>query len=1021
MGRIARTLCLIDDNYHPNFGWEFDNRGLAKEKRECHAQWDFVKVHAEYDSLLSRKFRKQTSGKVTLEANFVIDCPNGFALYITDDNENTAFGVTTNDNKFSVIDGIDTQIPVIGGGARNQVKAVCDLDNKEVLLIVNNEFAGTFPLSSQIDNINYIHIGILKGYTGLFYGRGIKLYAGYNLYERFLTPITDIVPYGWIFETEDGYGKTISTPYNRASTDQDTFFFEMSSNGGKTCMSKDIESLSGESCFEIKFLEHEGSLDAVFGLGEFEIYAKNGKILLNDGTEVCEYLHNFWNALRLEFVDDKMIVRLNGRDRGEYSAKAPEYDNVKVTVSGNCVMRIDDIYAFALAPLPEDYVPTPIPAESKGYHVCMMSFMAWHFGDTWGPRDAGWDCCTAFDESEPYLGYYDEGIPEVSDWDTKWFCEHGIDFQLQCWYGPKSISEPLKLPGHYHWLHDGYFNSVYKNYSKFALMWETAFTQEVPGDSFEKYFVPYFIEYYFKNPGYYCIDGMPVFSIYSLDHVARYFGGVEQARKKLDYFREEVKKAGFKGLIILASGSCTYDGQAEFREALGLEGSHLYALGEQAFTASYQIGRLTHLKNNVPTCGVKTHKQFPTASSGYNTVARFDTPPYPYITPEEFEKVLLWIKDVYLKDEALFPDQNSWESKLVFLDNWNEFDEGHYLSPAKLHGFGYVEAIRRVFTNSPDHVNIRPTENQKKRINVMYPEGHAWLRPERQYKDTEEPKVVEVVKRIDFDTPEKCGKWSAGKNAYKLEYANGVLLGYSNGMDPQIISDKDIDFDADKVTHIRVRQRVLDEAGEKTNCYAMLYYCETAEEAFSSRKGLSVDYVTDENGDFSNIYFAITPESREKRGFNGIVRKLRYDASEVPGTFEIESIEMLRCEPKKQIKVCVDGEETRITLPSTAENGEVYVPFHARCKFINNLDMTYRWNKEKSQIVVIYGEKELEFTKDSDVSVLFDNETGERTEYKLDKKVFFVDKVPALPMKFVSGIFGLGYSFDGDTLNITQE
>ena len=78
--RISKAIYLIDDNEHPFAGWEFDNRGLALKDRTAYAQFDFTKVNPEFDTLLTRKFRKQTESVVTLEINFFIDCPNGFAV-----------------------------------------------------------------------------------------------------------------------------------------------------------------------------------------------------------------------------------------------------------------------------------------------------------------------------------------------------------------------------------------------------------------------------------------------------------------------------------------------------------------------------------------------------------------------------------------------------------------------------------------------------------------------------------------------------------------------------------------------------------------------------------------------------------------------------------------------------------------------------------------------------------------------------------------------------------------------------
>ena len=55
------------------------------------------------------------------------------------------------------------------------------------------------------------------------------------------------------------------------------------------------------------------------------------------------------------------------------------------------------------------------------------------------------------------------------------------------------------------------------------------------------------------------------------------------------------------------------------------------------------------------------------------------------------------------------------------LANWNEFGEGHFLMPSTLAGFGYLEALREVFTDGGAHEDAVPAEHQKSRFNVLFP------------------------------------------------------------------------------------------------------------------------------------------------------------------------------------------------------------------------------------------------------------------------------------------------------------
>ena len=50
--------------------------------------------------------------------------------------------------------------------------------------------------------------------------------------------------------------------------------------------------------------------------------------------------------------------------------------------------------------------------------------------------------------------------------------------------------------------------------------------------------------------------------------------------------------------------------------------------------------------------------------------------------------------------------EDSWAKKIIMIDNWNEWDEGHYVAPSHEFGFKYLQAIREEFTekdNLPDY------------------------------------------------------------------------------------------------------------------------------------------------------------------------------------------------------------------------------------------------------------------------------------------------------------------------------
>ena len=61
-------------------------------------------------------------------------------------------------------------------------------------------------------------------------------------------------------------------------------------------------------------------------------------------------------------------------------------------------------------------------------------------------------------------------------------------------------------------------------------------------------------------------------------------------------------------------------------------------------------------------------------------------------TPENIEKALRAAKD--------YADRHPLQPKLITINSWNEWTESSYLEPDDLHGYGYLEAVRRVFKDA---------------------------------------------------------------------------------------------------------------------------------------------------------------------------------------------------------------------------------------------------------------------------------------------------------------------------------
>ena len=1023
MERISRAIYLIDDNEHPFSGWTFDNRGLDMSQKGMNAKFNFEKIHPQYDTILKRKFRKQCDGIVTLEANFAISAPDGFALKLYDDKMNTALGLVTKNGEFVLTDGTATGICPGNannpGEHKNSFKVEINIDTNSYTAILNNNNLGTHSLADGITNLHFISIGIEKGYTGKLYARGIKLYKDYVCNESFLALFEDITPIDWNAKYKNATVGTVRSADNTFSKEDQYYYKFDIQDGGKAYLSKDVKKLSGDRCFEIKFIESEGVLDAMFSLTDtetddlngFAVLASDGKLYLSDNKqciEICEYPHLLWNTLRLEISENEVTVRLNGKDKGVFSANVPSC-TTNITISDGCVygantMGFDDILLFGLDPLPEDYVPVPKPAKTTGYHVGLHVCSLWRYGFWRGTHDATWDVCSAFDEVTPLLGYYDEGIPEVADWETKWFCENGIDFQLQCWYGPASITEPIKFPGFSHALHDGYFNSQYKSYSKFAIMWENNFTTTISPEAFKKYLVPYFIEYYFKDPGYYCIDNKPVFSIYSIGTLKSeaYFGSVEAARECMDFMREECKKAGFDGMILWCAGGCGGENGIKYRDELGVEGSYAYNWGSNSYTSEYQEGCLSGAADTTIEFS-KGCVHIPTVGVGFNAVSRHDKRS-PSISIEEYEKILTWTRDKYLTDERQFKDQNSWQSKTLLLSCWNEFDEGHYINPSGLHGFGFLDTLRKLFTVEEPQVNEAPTESQKKRVNILYPEGNAWLRPERRLPPIAIDENAKVVKSWDFADENVYNSWNLYADADGKEYKNGCLCGHATGDDPQVILDGFADVPAKSVDIIHIEMKTRRKNGDLLpNAGLVIYYSTSGATGLTGGKAFVPAPKYNEKTGYTDYYVSTVGGN----GWFGDIEILRIDPTNY---WEIKKVELMYAGISQNIYV--NGEFVLNEIPVETVNGYQFIALYSKSMLMNKLHAAYRWTRATKEFTLLIDEYEFEFKCGSDIMKLADK------EIKLPAPVMLIDGVPAIPLKVICDKVGYTYSYNEKTKRI---
>jgi hypothetical protein len=314
----------------------------------------------------------------------------------------------------------------------------------------------------------------------------------------------------------------------------------------------------------------------------------------------------------------------------------------------------------------------------------------------------------------PLWGYINEADPYVAEMEINAAADHGVNVFIFDWYWYDGMSF---LEGH---LNDGYLKARNNDRVKFFLMWAN---HDVPmlwdkrnagkpndaliwkaGVDREEFEVicRRVIEKYFFHPSYYKVEGKPSFMIYELGTLINGLGGIEETKEALQWFRKEVKNAGFKGLdlqVTLRKGGVNITGVDG--EVLG---NHTELIKELEFdgVSHYQFVHFTDIDRDYNAILEDVEKEWESLDE------TFDIPYYPHVsvgwdnnprfemfrpgvvknnTPENFEKALVKARN--------YVDKHPGQVPLITINSWNEWTETSYLQPCTIYGYGYLEAVKR--------------------------------------------------------------------------------------------------------------------------------------------------------------------------------------------------------------------------------------------------------------------------------------------------------------------------------------
>lgn len=494
----------------------------------------------------------------------------------------------------------------------------------------------------------------------------------------------------------------------------------------------------------------------------------------------------------------------------------------------------------------DSYVPQPMPVHGR-IDVGVYYFPGWRDASQWNP-------ILRFPERKPILGWYREGSPEVADWHIKWAVEHGITFFAYDWYWVKGHRQ-LE-----HALHEGLFNARYRHLLKFCLLWANHNPPNTHSLEDSIAVARFWITNYFNRPEYYRIQGKPVIIIFS-PYNFRADLGVDGTRQAFNAMREECRQAGLDGLYIVACVSGPREVEDEGYDAvtcynwagLGLIGPEklgpFSALIEGYRRQWEMFVEQSRLPIMLPLSGGWDSRPW----HGNGAMVRHGR------TPDLFRRHLQEARDMLegcADKTKLLP--------AVIIEAWNEWGEGSYIEPHKEYGFGYLDAVRDVFTTAatehedlvPHDVGIGPYD-----VPPEQPARTAWT--------------------FDRDTD----SWNNTMQCDSVGQKEGVLVADTVGGDPALFGPP-TQAPATSFPIVKLRMRLSAKGGAPVSDTAQLFW---RTKRWAENEACSIRFPVNVDGKWHEYQLPVAENPRWK----GVITRLRLDPCTRAGVrVEIDEIRL---------------------------------------------------------------------------------------------------------------------------------
>jgi len=925
MQEIFSNTSGVDQLGMPS-GWDVDKRGGSISSTE-NTKTSIIDSSDKHSVSMTREILAHKSGKITFETAFRMEgkTETGYSYALSGEGKN-AFKIVTENDKLAVLnsDGTTKQVASYKPGEIVRIKAILDFDTKTYELVIGGKLIGKFPFAESAAQLDRVTVSTSDAEKMNVWIRYIYIYFNYAVNENFMTTPEGAVPYDWEM-TGGGASSTVMFDPNQVYPDVYSYAIYDPTTVDSVKLTKKFDDLTGKVAFQTRFIAEEKG-DAVISVGNGTQKAVSvkvttaGDMTTGNGTVLKQgYRENLWYTLKIvaDTTTKKADIYLN---YNKVLSDVP-FETAVNSLNTICYetevrkmmnMRIDDVQVYSDI-TPSDYVSAPTPVKPEGdLEVGMQMYSMWH-ENHWG-----WDWITAYPDRIPYLGLYAEGKPEVADWTIKWQTEHGFTYRTEIFSRAiDNKNQPVKLPTRYNAMYDGFMNAKYKNDIKFAVMWSGISASTFGGmEDLKNNIIPHFMENFFNQPNYMIKDNKPVVFMYGAQNFINVLGGLDKAEEAMKYWEEECKKAGFDGIILVPDGtSNTFIGTApSFAQGY----VYSYTWGYNARSTK------TQLEQN--------DAYFATGANVVGSVSMgWGRNPWTeknegeiFATPETIKGVIEGLKDRFAKMEN--------PTNMIILTCWDEYGEGHFFNPTRVHGFEYLNAVRDAVTTLGQKTSEElPTARGLARMDSLYLGSRRALKliPENPAPTFAEDQVdrskLQVLAEWDFEKMGNIGEWKAYADVTNLRYENGALRGNSTARDPGVWIEG-LNIPAKNVQMVKITTETAG-AGK-----GQLFYQTTADTKMGV-DGKRFDITQD------------TTEWKEYEGFpynrgklEGNITAIRWDAKDdgfpTFTDFAIKKIQILGYEPEPEapkatpIGLTYNGEALKITRAPHTKDGVLYFAIH---------------------------------------------------------------------------------------------